>query len=66
FLREYLDRSLREVDELKEYTQLPVLGAIPTLNLGKTGQGRNDGVPHRSWSFRASPGWLSKLRKSKA
>lgn len=34
FLREYLDRSLREADELQAYTQLPILASIPMIEVG--------------------------------
>lgn len=42
FLREYLDRSVREADELKEYTQLPVLASIPLIAVSEVrgGSGR--------------------------
>jgi polysaccharide chain length determinant protein (PEP-CTERM system associated) len=32
FFQEYLDHSFWEVEDLKEYTQLPVLAVVPTIN----------------------------------
>jgi capsular polysaccharide biosynthesis protein len=43
FVREYLDDTIRDSEEIERYLKFPILGLIPAANL-QTGGGRRTDV----------------------
>jgi succinoglycan biosynthesis transport protein ExoP len=66
FGREYLDQTIRSLDDIERYARLPSLGVIPALNAGITKRTRRDLATQQASNGDGSTGLVKTLEAKSA